>query len=406
VQGALTTGIQPFQGSVVRQQNAYDVVSPAYDALTVPQRRQFRVDHPNSYLHVTRSAEDEPDAATVDNATLVARGRASLEKIIEQDLFADHGGPAFYAYRLELGAHQQTGLVCEIPSDYYHTVAKPHEATRAARAALLAEHFETVKAASSPVACAVRDEGSLESLLTEATVGEPVLAISGSDGLHQTVWRIADDVGEQLRVALVDQPLFIIDGHHRSAANEHLRRNGTPLPVLTTIFPEQSLRLVGFHRLLRLAADVSAADLIERIGRRFRVERTSDVATVIPGQVAIATEGDWYFVHFDERPVAGSALVRLGSVDPVVLEREILQSIVGELGDYDVSYVPDTEPFSVIAEDALAAGRIPIFVPPVAIEDMMAIAEGGLIMPAKSTYFMPKVRSGLFLRRFDHELAG
>ena len=144
------TGLQPFRGQVVRQDSAHDVVSPAYDALSVTQRQQFRADHPLSYLHVTRSAEDEPDAATIDNATLVARGRAALERLLERELFVSHGAPAFYAYRLVDGAHAQCGLVCEVPSDYYRSVAKPHESTRAERADLLATHFLTVKAASSP----------------------------------------------------------------------------------------------------------------------------------------------------------------------------------------------------------------------------------------------------------------
>ena len=157
---------------VVLQDRAHEVVSPAYDSLSVAERQRFRADHPHSYLHVTRSAEDEPDAATVSNSTLVSRGRSALEEILRASMFASHGSPAFYVYRLVDGAHTQCGLVCEVPSDYYHSVAKPHEATRAGRAALLAEHFGTVKAMSSPVACTVRDDGSLERELDAVTHSE------------------------------------------------------------------------------------------------------------------------------------------------------------------------------------------------------------------------------------------
>ena len=396
------SGIQPVQGKVVRQAVAHDVVSPAYDALTPAQRRAFRADHPNSYLHVTRSADDEPDAETVDNATLVARGRAALEQLLAHDVFEDHGGPSFYAYRLSYGAHSQIGLVAEVPSAYYHAVARPHEATRPERFALLAEHFATVKAASSPVACAVRDQGQLEALLSQAADSTPVVDMIGDDGLHQTVWRIDDhELASELQAALANQSLFIIDGHHRSAANAHLLASGHHLPVLVALFPEQSLQLVGFHRLLRLPEGVPEGSFLDRVSRRFRVERTSDVASVVRGQVAIAADGEWHFVHFDERPISGSAQVLLGAADPVVLEREILRSIVGAMGDYDVTYMPDTEPFNAIADAAAEQGRVPIFVPPVSIEEMMEIAEGGETMPAKSTYFIPKVRSGLFLRQFD-----
>lgn len=387
----------------MRPEAAAAVVSPAYDALSSAQRKRFRDDHPDSYLHVTRSAEDEPDADTVDNTTLVARGRAALESLVAKELFVSHGAPAFYVYRLVEGAHAQCGLVCEIPSDHLDRVARPHEATRPDRTALLAEHFRVVRAASSPVACAVRDDGGLERELDSATTAEPILDIAGDDGLQQTVWRIDDpEATERLISRLDEEQLFIIDGHHRSAAVQQIRREGVTLPVLTAIFPEQSLRLVGFHRLLRLAESMTPEQLLDRIRRRFRLESTPPLTTVAPGTIAIVVGDRWYLVHFDERPVAGDAVVRLGSLDPVVLDREILRSIVArDAGEVDITYTPDIEPFPVIVEAAHARGRLPIFVPPVSIEDMMAVAEGGVIMPAKSTYFTPKVRSGVFLRRFD-----
>ena len=104
---------------------------------------------------------------------------------------------------------------------------------------------------------------------------------------------------------------------------------------------------------------------------------------------------------FDERPVAGSAQILLGSVDPVVLEREILRGIVAPITDFSISYIPDLGTFGAIVELAEADKLVPVLVPPVTMAEMMAVAEGGVIMPAKSTYFTPKVRSGLFLLPFD-----
>lgn len=383
----------------MKQAFAHDVVSPAYDALSVAQRQTFRSDHPDSYLHITRSAADEPDAATVDHATLVARGREALERLVERDLFVTHSDPAFYVYRLAESGHEQFGLVCEVEAEHFATLAKPHEATQPERAALLAEHFMTVRAASSPVACAVRDEGELAALLAEAAAVEPVLNLVGDDGLHQSVWRVEDpDLQRRLHRRVDDQALFIIDGHHRAAANQQLLDAGHPVPVLAAIFPQQSLSLVGFHRLLKLPVGLDEAALIRAIERRFPVHRISDVASVEPGSVALFAASEWQIVDFDERPISGGAQIRLGSLDPVVLEREILTSIVGSYGDYSVSYTADTEPFAEIAAAAASEGLVPFFVPPVDIDDMMAVADGGLIMPAKSTYFTPKVRSGLFLR--------
>ena len=397
------TGIHPFRGMLVRPDAAHDVVSPAYDAMGADQRRTFRAQHPHSYLHVTRSADDEPDAATVDNATLVQRGRVALEQLIDASLFEPVGDPALFMYRLIDDGHVQCGLVCEMPSEYYHSVARPHEATQAARAALLAEHFETVRAASSPVACAVRDDGSLEQQLNEvAQSSEPVLDFATDDGLRQSVWRVNDaGLAQRIATQLEGQALFIIDGHHRSEANRQMLAAGQSVPVLAAVFPEQSLRLVGFHRLVKLQPAVEVDEIIRRIGRRFRVETVSDVASVLPGRVAFVANGEWHVVWFDEPPIGGGAAIRLGSLDPVVLEREILRAIIGDEAIVDVTYAPDTDSFGAIVDQAKLEGRVPFFVPPVANEDMMAVAEGGEIMPAKSTYFTPKVRSGIFLRLLE-----
>lgn len=396
------SGIRPFRGMVVRPEVAHDVVSPAYDALTVSQRRQFRLDHPDSYLHVTRSAADEPDADTVDNITLVNRGRAALEQILSKNLFTTHGEPAFYVYRLTEAGHSQYGVVCEVGAEYFAAVAQPHEQTEQLRAALLAEHFLTVRAASSPIACAVRDTGDLEDVLRSAAVGDSVLDMTGADGLRQTIWRVSDpDVAEALSAAVDHASLFIIDGHHRAAANQHILDTGTSLPVLAVVFPEQSLHLVGFHRLVRLPDALDETTLLHGLRRRFSVEATSDVASVAAGSIATFLLGEWQIVRFDERPVSGDSGIRLGSLDPVVFEREVLQSIVGAAGDVDVSYMPDVEPFATMVAIADSERRVPFFVPPVSMDDLMAVATGGRVMPPKSTYFTPKVRSGLFLRLLD-----
>ena len=392
-------GIQTFQGSIVRPAAAVDVVSPAYDALSSSQRRAFRSANPNSYLHVTRSAADEIDADTVDNETLVARGRAALDQLLSKDLFATHGDPAFYVYRLTQAGHVQFGLVCEVPAEHFAAVAKPHEATQPARARLLAEHFTTVKAASSPIACAVRDEGQLAEALRSVATESPVLDLLGDDGLQQTVWRVSSaDLEAQLHSYLDDADLFIIDGHHRAAANRQILDDGISVPVLTAIFPEIELQLVGFHRLVKLPIGVTEEALVAAIERRFPTERTSDVSAVEPGTVAMFAIGEWHIVRFDQPNAPTTAEDLLRSLDPVVVEREILEAIVGATGEIDVTYQPDTEPFAVIVADARADGRVPFFVAPVRIEDMMGVAAGGVIMPPKSTYFTPKVRSGLFLR--------
>ena len=398
------SSVRPFSGQIVEPDWAEQVVSPAYDSLTVSQRQAFRSENPNSYLHVTRSAEDEEDGDVIDSTTLVRRGRESLDRLLDMGAFGDPSDPpAFHVYRLSLDDHSQLGLICEIDPEYFAAVARPHEATQPQRAALLAEHFSVVAAASSPVACAVRDQGGLQAALSAATYSDPVLDVYGTDGLRQTVWRIdGAELTAEIHANVDATELYIIDGHHRAAANRQLLESGAELPMLAAIFPEHSLRLVGFHRLVRLPEALKPPDFLHAIARRFRVERVDFERDVAPGQVSMVVDGSWYRVHFDERPIRGGALIRLGSLDPVVLEREILRSVVGRYAEeLDVTFMPDAHDYEDIVAQADRQGRVPIFVAPVSIEDLVGVARGGLIMPAKSTYFTPKVRSGIFLRRYE-----
>lgn len=395
--------VRPFRGHVARPHRVGEVVSPAYDALTVAQRRQYRADHPLCYLHVTRSAPDEDDAETVDNATLVQRGRNALESLLDADVFEPLDGASYLVYELETDEHRQRGVVCEVMGSDFQDGARPHEATQPARAALLADHFRHVKAASSPVACTLEVGARLERALHHDTGLDLLFEHDGDDGLRQRVWRVIDpELEAEIEASLANDDLYIIDGHHRAAANAQLLAAGDDVPVLCAVFPPESLSLSGFHRLLALPPEMDDAEFVQRVSRRFSVHADDQMRLPEQGSVSLFAAGRWHTVRFDERPISGSAQVRLGSLDPSIVERELIRAILGRNGaEPDVAYMPDEGDPGGVVEHALADGRVPVLVPAVTVADMVEVADGGLTMPAKSTYFVPKVRSGLFLRLLD-----
>lgn len=393
--------ILPFAGQVVRPERALEVTSPAYDALSVAERQQFRAAHPLSYLHVTRSAADEPDATTVDNATLVARGKASLDELIAADVFAPPAAPSLYVYGLHAEGHTQLGLVGEYAAEVFAELAIPHEAVSEQRVSLLADHFETVGAASSPVAVAIRDDGGLQLDLEQAARSTPVLDFRAADGLHQQVWRVDDaELARRLHDRMRDKPIYIVDGHHRAGANRYLLDAGRPVTVLTCVFPADSLRTLGFNRVVRPGPALSADDFGRHISRRFVVREANASAEGLvaeQGRLLARFAGTWHVVELDERPASGGPGIRLGSLDPTVVDREILRG----LGDRaDVDHAPDRGDLDALAAACDAEGCFPLVLAPVEIDDLLYVADGGLTMPEKSTYFSPKVRSGLFLRQY------
>ncbi len=391
-------GISPFSGRLVDPAWAEQVVAPAYDSLSSDARVTWRASNPLSYLNVTRTAEDEPDADTVDNAALVLRGRASLETLLEAQAFAPQPAPRFVAYQIEAPEHSQTGLVAEFDPLAFSQRARPHEEIHLARAALLAEHTRGVGAVSSPIALTIDDNGELARCLARATVGSPDLDLTGSDGVTQRVWELDDSNGEIAR-SVADGSCYIIDGHHRAAASRTLVEAGLRYPLLVAIFPKQSLAVAGFHRLLRMPQGQPHSGLVDAIARRFKITQLGEFVEPEPNSVCVLIDHAWHHVQFDERPVSGSGLVHRGALDPVVLDREIINPLV--LTGGDVGFLPATAGIDELVRVAASQNRIPIVVPAVELDDVITTADAGLTLPAKSTYFTPKVRSGLFLRLFD-----
>lgn len=390
--------IHPLSGHLISSKWAAEVVAPAFDSLTVTQRKEFRLQNPNTYMHVTRSASDEPDGDVVDERTLTMRGRDSLNRLRSLGAFERLEKPAFFAYRLG-GEGAPVALIAEYPADLFARNTIPHEEVQPERVSLLADHMKIVGAVSSPIALASGTDGLLAPGLETVQNYEPLLDFETVDGERQTIWQLPEDLGAAMAEVLIDEPLFIIDGHHRASANRMLLDAGIGLPVLVAVFPKRALNLRSFHRMVRLPPKLSETDFLAGIKRRFRVEEISELKPPEHSTIAIYLDGSWHRVLFDEPPITGSAIVKRGSLDAVVLEREILRPLArNRFGTVDVTYASAGRGFHGLRELAHKAGRVPIAVPPATIEEMMEVAEGGLTMPAKSTFFTPKVRGGIFLR--------
>ena len=387
------TQLFPTGASLLRPEFADRVPSPAYDSMTPAERRQYRLDNPESFLNVTRSPEDEPSGVVADTHVLLREGREALDNLVALGAFAPRGVDALFIYRLAAGDHVQTGIVGEIPvSEYESGEMRIHEEIRAARAALLADHFSIVGAVSSPVAVAFRGSPESVALVRRLTAAEPDLVLS-DDRLTQTVWRIdnADDVAA-LCALLAPEPTYIIDGHHRAAASlEAARRRGTDAPdnhMLVALFPDNSLQLLGFNRWIRIDAAETAAALAGIPG----LEPVDAQPEATLGTIGVYAAGRWY------RAVLNRA--EGFHFDAVAVRTQLLQPIFGIAQDDDPRLVnlAGDQPIADLVATVDAGGGIALVLAPIELDAFMAVADRGQVLPPKSTYFTPKARSGLFLR--------
>jgi len=398
--------IHPVVVALVNAEWIDSVPAPAYDALSVADRQAFRLAHPLSYLNVTRAPEDEPDSTTVTNDELIARGRVTLDRLLAEGAFDFVDTPRFFLYRLIDGDHKQTALVCDVPVEAYERAEiRIHEQIRAVRAELLAEHLVGVGHSSSPIALTVRSSDHLSALYATAREATPVIDFVAPDGLQQTVWTIDDDaLAANLIEALADSEAIIIDGHHRAAAAQVVAAKtggaGATGRMLAAIFLDVDLRMGSFHRWVPDVSGDAAAAVVAELKNRYEV--VDEAGSFLPerGELGVCVADGWYRVRLAASVDPSDPHERLSSLDPVVLQRDILAAL---MGIDDPGSDPRLRNLADISVDALndvveADGGIAFAVAPLQMDDLLVVAGAGLTMPPKSTYFTPKVRSGLFLR--------
>lgn len=427
--------IEPVALRFVLPELTGEVPSPPHDALSATARRQHLADHPRSYLGVTRSPDDIEDGSSDPAADALLAGRRHLEVLLADGVFGPTSEPNFFIYRLELDGHRQTGLVCGVATaDYDIGMVRIHERINQSRADHLATHMRVVGAQSSPIALAFKSRPEVVALISETVeTSSPFLDFIDDQGLRQQLWAVADSEGVELvRDRLANAPLYLIDGHHRAAAASKDKagsaQNDTadleqaasasnpagPHLMLSTLFPYEELRSQAFHRFLT-GLD---SDFLPRLTARFSSRETDDPETVAErseSELAFGTRvqgpGDSAStVHWTllDVPLDVHASSDLDNIDPIRLTRQVLGPMLGideGTSDPRLSYRPGLADADSIAEITLNPDETIFLMRPVPMDVLMDASDEGLVMPPKSTYFMPKVRSGLFVRLVDESLS-
>ena len=412
--------VSPVALRFVTEQWKSEVPSPPHDALSVENRRRHLQEHPHSYLGVTRAPEDADnsgEASSADDALLA--GRETLIELLGEPVFGETDGPTFYVYRLVDGDHHQSGLVCGVATtDYDNGTVRIHERINQTRADHLARHLQVVGAQSSPIAMAFRSAAAVNDVIARTTQStEPFLDIVDTDGLRQQLWRVPETEIATVQAALHELPLYLIDGHHRAAASStDLRESGAAdggHQMLSVLFPYEELRNQAFHRVL---TGMDSAALEKALAQRFPVRSTDNPEVVVgraPTELALAVPSGpeetgqiLRWILFDV-PFDSTNPDALENIDPIRLGTHVIGSILetDESGaDTRLSYRPGHADLETLGQLTLNQGEVLFLMRPVSMRTLMEASDDGKVMPPKSTYFQPKVRSGLFVRLIDPSL--
>ena len=409
--------IKAFNGIRPVQDKVSSIASPPYDVLSSKEAADMAKNNPISFLHVVKPEIDLGDDIDPYCDAVYAAGKANLQKLIDDGLMVQDESPCLYLYRQIMKIHGkdhvQVGLVAGVSVEEYEKgLIKKHEFTRVAKEADRTRHVETLNAQTGPVFLTYRAVPEIDRLIAEYIRETPVYDFKADDGIQHTFWTIADaDRISALTEAFAPVPcLYIADGHHRSASactvgrnrrESNPNHNGTELynHYLAVIFPHDQMMILDYNRLVFDLNGLTADALLERVEKVFDVEKSAEKKPDRPRVFGMFLNEQWYRLvakdgTFDaDDPVA--------SLDVAILQNNLLAPILG-IGDPRtddrIDFVGGIRGAEELERRVRLEAAVAFTVFPTPIEQLMAIADAGEVMPPKSTWFEPKLRSGMVVK--------
>lgn len=367
--------------------------------------RAVAAGNPLSFLHVSKPEIDLPPSTDPYHPTVYAKGLENFRKLIAGGALRQDTQPCFYLYRQVLGQHTQTGLVATAScQEYLDGAIKKHELTRPDKEADRVRHIETLQAQTGPVFLIYRAVAPLEELCARQTAKAPAIDFTAKDGVRHTSWTIdSGSIVSAIEEAFVRIPsLYIADGHHRSAAAARVfqsqQGSGQSGRFLAVIFPHTQLQILPYNRVLLDLNGHSPRRLLEKLDAVFVMKDRGSVSPGCRHELGFYFEGCWRTLHF--RPQFVVTNDPKEGLDVTLLQKHVLSPIFG-IDDPRTSKriqfvggIRGTAELEALVNTGQGACAFSMF--PTSIEDLMAIADAGGILPPKSTWFEPKLRDAMF----------
>jgi len=390
------------------------VASLPYDVMDVEEARQMAAGNADSFLHVSRPEIDLPPKIDPHADEVHERGRQNLDNFQATRVLNKEVVPCYYIYRQRMGTIVQTGLVaCASVDDYQSGVIKKHEHTRADKEEDRVRHIDRLDANDEPVFYIFRSQPEVEAILASVINERPEYDFTTADGVSHSLWVLADtELIERLTRLFAGIPrLYVADGHHRSAAAARvrdLRKAANPQHsgdeeynyFLTVIFPESQLNIMPYNRVVRDLNGRSTAEFIDKVREIFEVSPSP--APVIPAErhhFGMYLEGDWYHLHARQSLINEKDTV--DRLDVSILQNNLLDPLLGihnPRTDKRIHFVGgirgNVELVKLVDSGEYA---VAFALHPTSIIELIELADQDQIMPPKSTWFEPKLRSGLFV---------
>lgn len=402
--------IKPFKALRPEPSAAQRVASRPYDVMSRAEAKAEAQGNPDSFLHITRSEIDLPDAVSPYDELVYQTAKANLNAFVSRGVLFREAKPCYYLYRLTMGGRQQSGLVCvSSVEDYNHDIIKKHEFTRPEKETDRIKHIVGSGAQTGNVFLAYRDVEEINQLISQWQVNRsPNYDFTAADGVRHEIWVVNTDkaVIEITRLfAEKVSATYIADGHHRaaSAAKAQLlfakeKSKEKAGWFLTTLFPASQLHIMDYNRLVKDLNGLSHEDFFRQLADSFIIELVGNESfrPEFLHQMGMYIDGNWY--KLEARPGSFSD-DPIGVLDVSILQHKVLDAILGikdPRTDTRIDFAGGIRGLDYLQQRVDNGDfRVAFSLFPVSIEQLFDISDHGAVMPPKSTWFEPKLRDGL-----------
>ncbi|TVR54294.1 MAG: DUF1015 domain-containing protein [Puniceicoccaceae bacterium] len=397
--------LRPTPESVAR------IASLPYDVVDTEEARNLAEGNPLSLFHVIRAEIDFPPETDPYAEGVYARAKENLERLRMEGHLIREAAPTLYLYRQQMGSHIQQGIVglCHV-DDYDADRIKKHEKTRPDKEDDRTRLTDTLGANPEPVFLTYRDDPELSRRQAEAAETAPLYDFTAEDGIRHVLWKLPGAEAAEAAFARV-ACAYVADGHHRSASAARvarLRREADPAAgpdadhnwFLCVLFPASELQILPYNRWVHDLRGETPERFLEAVAEVATVSPADEPTPPQPGSVRMYLDGRWYDLAFREGAGADDPVGRL---DVSRLQDGILGPLLGidnPRTSKRIDFVGGIRGTAALERRVDRAGGVAFSLYPVTVEQLMAIADAGLLMPPKSTWFEPKLRSGLLIHTF------
>lgn len=388
------------------------VASVPYDVVNREEAAALAEGNTQSFLHVIRPDIDLPADTGAYEDVVYNTAKTNLDRLVAEGALQPDGEDCLFLYRQIMDGKSQVGLVCcSHVDDYENNLILKHEKTRPAKEDDRTRHVLTLDANTGPVFLTYRDSGDVNTLVADTITSDPLYDFTAPDGIQHTVWRVNQPA--DLVTAVSATPCFYVaDGHHRAAsawraAAEHKSKNPGHSGdeeynwFLTVLFPASELRILSYNRIVKDLHGKSAADVGVALAELGELTPTEQPVPAAPGALCVYLNGQWHNLAISAARI--DANDPIDSLDVALLENLILRPILGiedVRTDNRIDFVGGirgTEELEKLVDSGEWACAFSMY--PTSIEQLMAVSDAGEVMPPKSTWFEPKLRSGLFVHK-------